>query len=78
MLNLSIYNEKFSFFSILKVPGVGNVPPSVGGSEQINTSVNPQFDAHTHVDPTQFPGIVHWGPEQVIASALPSHPPVDK
>ncbi|CAF1379613.1 unnamed protein product [Adineta ricciae] len=60
------------------VPGVGNVPPSTGGSEQINVSMNSQLDAHTHVDPTHFPGIVHWGPEQVIARTLPAHPPVDK
>ncbi|CAF1326891.1 unnamed protein product [Adineta steineri] len=60
------------------VPGVGNVPPSTGGFEGINTSGNAQLDAHTRVDPNNFPGIVHWGQEQVVARTLPQHPPVDK
>ncbi|UJR34616.1 hypothetical protein I4U23_027393 [Adineta vaga] len=60
------------------VPGVGNVLPSAGGFEGINTSDNPQLDAHTHVDPTNFPGVVHWGPEQVVARRLLQQPPVDK
>ncbi|CAF1437159.1 unnamed protein product [Adineta ricciae] len=60
------------------VPGVGDVPPSTGGFEQINTFTNPQLYAHTHFDPNNCPGIVHWDLEEFVASALSPHPPVDK
>ncbi|CAF1011442.1 unnamed protein product [Adineta steineri] len=52
------------------VPGVGNVPPAGIPLPNIDANGNYRIGANLpHVDPSHFPGIVHWGPEQILSSS---------
>ncbi|CAF4256373.1 unnamed protein product [Adineta steineri] len=52
------------------IPGQGNVPPATTGVTNPNISGSSQLGASLpHVDPNNFPGVVHWGPESVVSGA---------
>ena len=57
-----------SLFS--SVPGVGNVAPAATGTASTNSTGASTLGANLpHVDPNNFQGTVHWGPEQVISGS---------
>jgi len=69
---LFIYNflnkKKCIFFS--SVPGVGNVAPAATGIANTGNAGVATLGANLpHVDPNNFPGTVHWGPEQTVSAA---------
>ncbi|CAF0956938.1 unnamed protein product [Adineta steineri] len=52
------------------VPGVGIVPPAGIPLSNIGANGNYQIEANSgRVDPNNFPGVVHWGPEQAVSTA---------
>ena len=58
------------------MPGVGNVAPAATGTANIGIPSNSMLGANLpHVDPNNFQGTVHWGPQQVISGSQVSQFP---
>jgi hypothetical protein len=50
------------------VPGVGDVPPATAGFASGEALGANTLGANLpHVNPNNFPGTVHWGPETVVS-----------
>jgi hypothetical protein len=65
---VSNFNIKKYLFHL--VPGVGNVAPATVGAMGAGTMGADILGANLpHVDPNNFPGTVHWGPESAMSGA---------
>ncbi len=52
------------------VPGVGNLAPAATGFANTGAAGTSTLGANLpHVDPNNFPGTVHWGPEQTMTGS---------
>ncbi len=50
------------------MPGVGDVPPATAGFASGEAAGASTLGANLpHVNPNNFPGTVHWGPETVVS-----------
>jgi len=66
-------NKKNIFFYL--VPGAGNFPPAATGFPNTGTPITLGANL-PHVDPNNFQGIVHWGPERVVSGLPPGQLPL--